>query len=167
MSKQRKTKQYREPVRRSDGLWAISDLYCASFLHARGNEAVATDATSEPGRSVFLITAGPHFDDDFQAWKSNTTIRVRDFIQALYALKRLIHTGYTLEKHTLMGMLGSVEEQSLPCTSRKKVRKRTTNEERAASDDCKKSNDLSTSLPPASADSGLLDDLATITGGKQ
>jgi hypothetical protein len=163
MSKQRKTKQYLEPVRRSDGLWAISDLYLATFLVARGNAALAADATCQPGRSVFLITPSSHFDDDCQAWKSNATVRVRDFVQALYALKRLIHTGYTLEKHTLMGMLGSVEEQKLPHTSRTKVRSRTTQEPRAASNDCKnKGNDPSTSFPPASADSGLLDDLATM-----
>lgn len=86
-------KRYRKPLRRSDGLWVVSDLYCAAFLVASGNEPISVEATFQDRRYAFVIAPEPHFEHDCEAWTSNSPIRVRDFLDAVYQLKGMIRSA--------------------------------------------------------------------------
>jgi hypothetical protein len=81
-------KLYRRPALRPDGLWAISDLYCAGFLIARGAEVTGIEPTSRPGRYIFLLSG--NLSADFDAWTANSEVRGRDFVDALHQLKGLL-----------------------------------------------------------------------------
>jgi hypothetical protein len=83
-------KLFRVPLERADGMWLVADLYCASFLFARGNSCVGIEPTAQRGRHVFVISPRDAFADDLAAWSANAAVPVRDFLDGVYFLKALV-----------------------------------------------------------------------------
>jgi len=86
----REYKAYRKPIQRSDGTWFSSDLFCAAFLVARGNEIIGIEPTNQGGRWAFAIEPHDGFDDDLRAWSSNSPMGIRDFLDSVYRLKAMM-----------------------------------------------------------------------------
>jgi hypothetical protein len=89
----REYKMYRKPIRRSDGKWLTTDLFCGAFLMARGNEIIGIEPTNQTGRLAFVISPRKGFNDDLNAWDSNSAVEIRDFLDGVYWLKALMREG--------------------------------------------------------------------------
>lgn len=65
------------------------DLYLASFLLARGNRVARTLPVGS--RFEFSFNGGVSLDSDKSDYYNNEAVGVRDFVSAIFTLKRVMH----------------------------------------------------------------------------
>lgn len=68
----------------------MSDLYCAAFLIARGQTLTDVLPLYEGKRSGFIFKASETLAADCNAFSANAEIAVRDFLDGIYEVKRIL-----------------------------------------------------------------------------